>query len=91
MENAAPPLKGLLEELQSKFNGSFYTASAVPPSEEMREVKRRGGMLHTAPLTVDEMDSCWRCHQEIKDSLLNSRTKGLFQRFALLPITTNRL
>jgi hypothetical protein len=40
MGNAAPPLKGLLEELQSKFNGSFYTASAVPPSEEMREVKR---------------------------------------------------
>jgi len=32
MGNAAPPIKRLREERHGKYNGPFYTASAVPTS-----------------------------------------------------------
>jgi hypothetical protein len=41
MENAAPPIKGLLEEQHGSYNGSFYTASDVPTSGGGREAQRR--------------------------------------------------
>jgi hypothetical protein len=48
-------------------------------------------MLHTARLTADEMDSFWRCHQEIRALLLHAygRDRELFLRFAHLA-TQNR-
>ena len=48
MENAAPPIKGLLEERHSKFHGSFYTASVVPMSGVC--VKHRGKGVCRIPL-----------------------------------------
>ena len=38
----------------------------------LRSARRRGGRQHTARLTVDEMDSFWRCHQEMRELLLTS-------------------
>jgi hypothetical protein len=68
--NAAPPIKRLREELRGEFHRSFCTASAVPTSGVT--LMRRGGMRHTARLTADEIDPCWRCHQEMREFLLTS-------------------
>src|SRR4029434_845707 len=83
--------QGLLEEQHSEFNRSFCTASLVPTSGGVRKVQRRGGRLHTARLTADEMDSFWRCHQEIRALLLQAyvQVRELFLRCAQ-PATNNR-
>ena len=56
----------------------------------VREAQRQGGRLHTALLTADEMDSFWRCHQDIREFLLqaHSRARELFLHFAHL-VTNN--
>jgi hypothetical protein len=58
MGNAAPPIKRLLEE-QHGSELDHFVLQALCQLRGAREAQRRGGILHTARLTADELDLFW--------------------------------